>query len=57
MGTELDIITGIAVTRHSQLEFGYGHFFTGNYIQKSLSHANFGSKDANYFYAQLAVNF
>ena len=57
VGSELDIITGVALTRYAQLEFGVGHFFTGDYISKSLSHKNFGSKDANYLYVQTSINF
>ncbi len=57
VGSELDIITGFALTRFAQLEFGVGHFFTGDYISKSLSHKNFGSKDANYLYVQTTINF
>jgi hypothetical protein len=55
VGTELDLITGVAVTRFAQLEVGYGHFFVGDYIQQSL--AKVGSKDANYVYLQATVNF
>lgn len=57
VGTELDIVGGVALTRFAQLEVGVGHFFTGNYIQQSLHHANFGSKDANYLYVQTSINF
>jgi hypothetical protein len=56
-GTELDAIAGWAVTRFAQLEAGYGHFFTGDYIRQSLSSPGLGSKDANWFYLQLTVNF
>jgi len=57
VGTELDVIAGYALTRFAQVELGYGHFFVGNYIESSLSNPNFGSTDANFFYAQLNVNF
>lgn len=57
VGTELDIIVGVAVTRYAQIEVGYGHFFAGDYIASSLSSAAFGSRDADFFYAQLNVNF
>jgi len=57
VGTELDVIAGWAVTRYAQLEFGYGHFFVGDYVQQSLSAPTHGSRDADYFYAQLNVNF
>ena len=57
LGTELDVIAGYAVTRFAQLEAGYGHFFTGNYIQQSFHSPAFGSKDANYVYLQTTINF
>ncbi|MEY2465495.1 MAG: hypothetical protein QOD03_16 [Verrucomicrobiota bacterium] len=57
VGTELDVIGGWAVTRFAQVEAGYGHFFTGDYIRQSLSAPSRGSRDADFFYAQLTVNF
>ncbi len=57
VGTELDVIAGYAVTRFAQLEAGYGHFFTGDYIRQSLGNPAFGSKDANYVYLQATINF
>ena len=57
VGSELDIVTGFAMTRFAQLEFGVGHFFTGNYVSQSLRSKNFGSKDANYLYVQTTINF
>jgi len=55
VGTELDMIAGYAVTRFAQLEVGYGHFFTGDYIHQSLSVV--GSRDADYIYTQATINF
>ncbi len=55
IGSELDAIAGWAVTRFLGLEIGYGHFFTGSYIRQSLSAV--GSKDADWFYAQLTFAF
>ena len=57
VGTELDVIAGVAVTRFAQLETGYGHFFVGDYIRSSLSSPAVGSKDADYLYVQTAINF
>jgi hypothetical protein len=57
VGTELDVIAGVALTRFAQLEAGYGHFFVGDYIQESLSAPTRGSTDANWFYVQLNFNF
>jgi hypothetical protein len=56
LGTEVDLIAGYALTRFAQLEAGYGHFFTGRYIDQSLA-ATGGSKDANYVYLQLNLIF
>jgi hypothetical protein len=55
VGTELDVIVGVAVARYAQLEVGYGHFFAGDYIRQSLSVA--GSRDADYIYTQATINF
>jgi hypothetical protein len=57
VGTEVELVAGWAVTRFAQLEAGYGHFFTGRYIDQSLSSPAFGSRDADWFYAQLSVSF
>ncbi|HZL44252.1 MAG TPA: hypothetical protein VFD66_13340 [Verrucomicrobiae bacterium] len=37
----------------SQLEVGYGHFFTGDYVRQSLFAV--GSRDADYLYVQAGV--
>jgi hypothetical protein len=57
VGTELDFITGVALTKFATAEVGYGHFFTGKYIDQSLHGAAFGSKDADFVYTQLSVKF
>jgi hypothetical protein len=57
LGTELDFVAGVALTRFAQLELGYGHFFVGDYISQSLSSPAIGSKDADYVYLQATVNF
>jgi hypothetical protein len=57
VGTELDVISGYAVTRFAQLEVGYGHFFVGDYVQQSLSSPAAGSQDADYVYIQANINF
>jgi len=57
VGTELDLIAGYALTRFAQLEIGYGHFFTGGYIDQSLASPAFGSTDANYIYVQTSILF
>ena len=56
LGEEIDVIAGYAVTRFAQLEAGYGHFFTGEYIDKSLAGVG-GSKDADWVYLQTTIKF
>jgi hypothetical protein len=56
VGTELDVVGGYALTRFALFEVGYGHFFTGDYIEQSLASSG-GASDANYVYAQLNVKF
>ncbi|MBI1841451.1 MAG: alginate export family protein [Verrucomicrobia bacterium] len=57
VGSELDYIAGWALTRFAQIEGGYSHFFHGSYISQSLSSAAVGSRDADWAYLQLTVNF
>ncbi len=57
VGTELDLVAGYALTRYAQIEAGYAHFFHGDYLESSLSAPAFGSRDADYFYLQVNVNF
>lgn len=57
VGTEIDVVAGYAVTRFAQVEVGYGHFFARDYIEQSLASPLFGAQDADFFYAQLNLNF
>jgi len=56
VGSELDITATYAITRFAQVEAGYGHFFVGDHIQKTLD-GNGGSQDANWVYTQLTLTF
>jgi hypothetical protein len=56
VGTEIDVIAGYAITRNAQVEAGYGHFFTGDYVNQSLAGVG-GSRDADYVYVQTNINF
>jgi len=56
VGSEITTIAGYALTRNSVLEAGYGHFFTGGYVDKSLATIG-GSKDADWFYVQTTIKF
>jgi hypothetical protein len=53
--SEVDAIATYAFGPQGSVEFGYAHFFRGDYIKQSLSAR--GSADANWFYAQLNFNF
>ena len=43
---------------YGDLQFGYGHFFVGDYIKQSAESvpANGGTADANWVYVQLRIN-
>jgi hypothetical protein len=56
VGTEIDVIAGYALTRNAHVEAGYGHFFTGDYVNQSLAGVG-GSRDADYVYVQTSINF
>jgi hypothetical protein len=56
VGTELDVVGSYTVARSAQIEAGYGHFFTGNYIHSSLAGVG-GDRDADWFYAQVSFKF
>jgi hypothetical protein len=56
VGSELTLVTGYALTRYAQIEAGYGHFFTGNYVDRAMAGVG-GSHDADWLYTQLSVNF
>jgi len=57
VGSELDFVAGYAVTRYAQLELGYSRFFAGDYIDQTYTAATHGSRDANFFYLQMNLNF
>lgn len=55
IGSELDLVATYAIKPCATAQLGYGHFFVGDYVKQSL--AATGSKDADWFYAQLVFNF
>jgi|ERR1039458_628085 hypothetical protein len=57
VGTEFTAIAGYAVTRFAQVEAGYGHFFTGNYVDQSLAAKTSGTCDADWVYVQTMIKF
>jgi hypothetical protein len=56
VGTELTLIAGYAVTSFAQIEAGYGHLFSGDYIAQSQAH-NGGARDADFVYVQTSFKF
>jgi len=58
LGSELTAVVGYAITRYAQIEAGYGHFFTGNYIHQSLTaNGGGGDRDADWVYVQTTLKF
>lgn len=57
VGTELDAVATLILRRYAQLEAGYGHFFTGDYVRSSLSDVSRSSADANWIYLQATLTF
>jgi len=56
VGTQISLIAGYAITSFAQLEAGYGHFFSGDYIAESQA-VNGGARDADFVYVQSTVKF
>ena len=56
VGTEFTAVAGYAVTRFAQVEAGYGHFFTGDYVRQSEA-VNHGDRDADWVYVQSTIKF
>ena len=57
LGSELDLVATYKIKPWAIAQIGYAHFFTGKYIDQSLSSPAFGSKDAEYVYLQTTFNF
>lgn len=56
VGSEIDLIATYALKKYAVLQGGYGHFFTGQYVNASLAPVG-GSVDADYLYLQMVINF
>ena len=56
VGAEIDFVAGYAVNKFTALEAGYGHFFTGDYVDQSWENAG-GSADADWVYIQTVIRF
>ncbi|HAM73711.1 MAG TPA: hypothetical protein DCM86_18915 [Verrucomicrobiales bacterium] len=57
VGSEVDLVATWTVKRFGTFQAGLGHFFTGDYIEQSLSSAAYGAADANWVYLQAVFNF
>ena len=57
VGSEIDLVATYKIKPWAITQVGFGHFFTGQYIDQSLSAPGYGSADANYVYLQGTVNF
>lgn len=59
VGSELDIIASYQSAQWAELQFGFGHFFVGDYIKQSIGSvpANGGAVDANWVYVQAKFTF
>ena len=56
VGSQISLYAGWAATKYLQLEAGGGDFFSGDYVEQSLSGVG-GAKDAQFVYAQATVKF
>lgn len=56
VGTELDLVATYAIKPYAVVQAGYGHFFTGDYVQASLAGSG-GSQDADWVYLQTTFTF
>jgi Alginate export len=54
VGSEIDLYASYTVTKWANYQIGYGHFFTGDYIDESVGSA---ATDADWFYTQLTLTF
>ncbi len=56
VGGEIDLIAGYALTKFASLEAGFGHFFTGGYVNSTFAPVG-GAQSANWVYLQTMLNF
>ncbi len=53
-GSEIDLYANYTINSWANYQIGYGHFFTGDYINQSVGPA---VTDADWFYTQLSLTF
>ncbi|RYD20037.1 MAG: hypothetical protein EOP88_16640 [Verrucomicrobiaceae bacterium] len=54
VGSEIDLYANYTVTKWANFQVGYGHFFTGDYIEDSVGNS---AQDADWCYTQLTLTF
>ena len=59
VGSEVDFIASYQPAAWAEFQFGYGHFFVGDYIKQSAGGvpANGGATDADWVYVQTKITF
>ena len=55
-GQEVDLVATYQPTRFLQVQAGYGHYFTGDYVNQTFGNLG-GAHDANWVYLQAQFNF
>jgi hypothetical protein len=55
-GQEIDLVASYQPTTFLQVQSGFGHYFTGGYIDQTFLNLG-GSHDANWVYFQAQLNF
>ncbi len=57
IGQEADLTATWTLRPWATLQAGYGHFFVGGYIERSLASPGFGATDADFFFTQASISF
>jgi hypothetical protein len=59
VGSEIDVVATYAIKKIADLQVGYGHFFTGTYIEQTMASrpTTGGDTDADWVYIQTRFNF
>lgn len=57
VGSEIDLYASYNINSWSNLQLGYGHFFTGDYISDTADAAGSVETGADWFYTQLTLTF
>ena len=56
VGHEIDLVATYQPRKFLQIQAGFGHFFTGDYVNESLQSSG-GARDANWVYVQTQISF